>query len=857
MAAKTPLMAQYQEIKNQHSDGILFFQVGDFYETFYDDARRISRLLNITLTSRDKKNPVPLAGIPIHAAETYISRLLKAGEKVVICDQVENPSDAKGIVKRKVTDIVTPGTSLLPATLEEKENNYIICAVERSGILGIALMDISTGEFKAAMERIQVAENMLGGYMIREAIVPEGSAELKTVLSRINPRCSFEELSPAIFNEKECRESLLDHFGINNLSCFGIEEMALGVIASGALLRHVKTLRNNRFEHISRLELLVAEDSLFLDSETVRNLELIEPLRGASTETTLISNIDRTRTAAGARELRKWLMHPSRRIDTIEERLNGIEYFQGDHIRLRNFRSSLSNFPDMERILSRITAGKAGPRELLSLQTALDRIPGITGLCVEPPAGIVKRSVEDAGEENRTRSLIERSIDPESPARIRDGGIIRRGFSNELDVLIDGSEEGRKWIASLQSRERERTKISSLKIGYNKVFGYYIEVSKTHLDKVPAEYTGKQTLVSSQRYITNELKERENDILSADSRRTDLEKEIFSAICEQIAEESMVLQRIARGIAALDCISSLADLAIERGYCRPVVNESRDLIISEGRHPVVEVISGKNFIPNDIILKPEDRQFLLITGPNMGGKSTYIRQAALISILAQMGSFVPAARAEVGLMDRIFTRVGSSDNLARGQSTFLVEMGETAKILNNCTSSSLVLLDEIGRGTSTRDGLSIAWAVTEFLLEEEGKKPKALFATHFHELTSLAEKYRRIRNMKVEVREWGDSIVFLYRIIEGTGDRSYGIHVAQLAGIPQKVIDRAWKIFNSIEKEELLPVDSGREETGQRDLFREVDPRVSLLQEIDTNTITPLQALQIIAEIQKMSEGSQ
>ncbi len=849
-------MTQYQEIKDQNPEGILFFQVGDFYETFYEDARKISRILSITLTSRDKKNPVPLAGIPVHASEVYISRLLNAGEKVVVCDQIEVPSDEKGLVKRKVTDIITPGTSLLPATLEEKENNYIMSAVHRSGIYGAALLDISTGEFCAAMESAEALENMLAGYRIREVVLPSDSDLLKKSISQFSPGSSFEEISPLLFNEKECEDILLDHFKVNNLSCFGIEEKPLAVIAAGILLRHVKSLRQNDFDHISGLSLMVAGDSLFLDNETVRNLELIEPLRGSSKETTLLSNIDRTRTSAGARELKKWLMHPSRIIETIEGRLDAIEYFRSDHIRMRELRSRLSSFPDIERILSRISTSRAGPRELLSLHAALAAVQEITNICKDSSSSLVRENVNYADSKTDAESLIEKSIDPDCPARFREGGVIRRGFSSELDILIDSSEDGKKWIADLQKKERESTNIPSLKIGYNRVFGYYIEVSKSNIDKIPDEYIGKQTLVSSQRYVTKELKEKENDILTADSRRIELEKELFSNICKMISEESAVLQNIAKGIASIDCLSALADLSVERGYCRPVVNGSRNLLVSEGRHPVVEVISGKNFIPNDITLKPGEREFLLITGPNMGGKSTYIRQAALISIMAQMGSYVPASRAEIGIMDRVFTRVGSSDNLAKGQSTFLVEMGETAKILNNCTSMSLVLLDEIGRGTSTRDGLSIAWAVAEFLLEKEGKNPKTLFATHFHELTCLADRYRTLKNMRVDIKEWGASIVFLYKILDGKSDRSYGIHVAQLAGIPQKVIDRAWKIFDSIEKHESVRENPENEPALQTDLFRKMDPIVKKLYEIDTDNLTPLQALQLLSDLQSISNDS-
>jgi DNA mismatch repair protein MutS len=848
-------MNQYREIKNRYKNGILFFQVGDFYETFYDDAREVSRLLNIALTTRDrdKDNPVPLAGVPVHAAESYIARLLQLGRTVVVCDQAEDLPGSSGVVKRTVTDVVTPGTTLSPATLVERENNYIVALLEHGGSIGFALLDVSTGEFSAGEEKGEAIEQVLAGMRIREAIIPEGSESLRRLIESLDSRTTIEARPEFQFEGHAARATLVAHFGVVNLACFGLEERPLAAAAAGVLLGFVKDLRQSDLLHITGLRLVVSEENLFLDSETIRNLELFEPLRGNTPDTTLIHHMDRTETALGARELRKWLMHPSRRGDVIRRRLDAIASLSSDHTRLRSLRASLKRFPDVERLLSRITTRKAGPRELVSLGEALERAPAIA----EAAGRFDSEELHDAAAGLATRiaalDVISRGIDPGCPPHLRDGGVIRRGYREDLDLLLGESEEGKSWIARLQESERERTGIPSLKVGYNRVFGYYIEISRIHDAKVPSDYVTKQTLVSSQRYVTEELKEREQAILHADARRIELEREIFETICDAVSRESADIQRIASAIATIDVLSALADVAIERSYCRPEINDTGDLVITEGRHPVVEIISGKNFIPNDLELRSTDKTFMIITGPNMGGKSTYIRQAALIALLAHAGSFVPASRASICLLDRIFTRIGSSDNLARGQSTFLVEMGETAKILHNCTSRSLVILDEIGRGTSTLDGLSLAWAVSEFLLENGDRRPKTLFATHYHELTRLTERYPTAQNLRVDVREWGDEIIFLYKIREGASDRSYGIHVARLAGLPEAVVRRAGEILGSLEEGQTDFALPERTEVAQRSLFEEPDLVRDSLQRIDIDTITPIEALKILAELKKMA----
>ncbi len=851
----TPLMSQYREIKRRYGDGILFFQVGDFYETFYDDAREVSRLLNIALTSRDKgrADPIPLAGVPVHAAESYVAKLIQAGRTVVICDQKEATPGPSGVVERVVTDVITPGTTLSPATLVESENNYIVSLTESADRVGFAVLDVSTGEFSAGEEHRREAERALAAVRFREAIVPADKPALRDLAKAFSPLCAIDERPSILFEGEAARTALLTHFGVESLACFGIDSLPLATVAAGSLLTFVKELRRSSLAHVTALRLIVSEEHLFLDPETLRNLEVFEPLRGNDAETTLIHHLDRTETPMGARELRQRLMHPSRRRPVIERRLDALAALAGDQAGLRELVARLRRFPDVERLLGRITARKAGPRDLLALADALERVPAI----VEATRRFTAEALSDAagrlGTPVRARGTIVRGIEPGAPPHLRDGGVIRRGYREDLDRLIDESEGGKAWIARLQETERERTGIPSLKVGYNKVFGYYLEVSRVHEAKVPSDYIAKQTLVSSQRYVTAELKEREQAILSAESRRVGLEREIFEAICEEIARESKELQMIAGAMAELDVLSSLAGIALERGYCRPTINESGDIVITAGRHPVVERIPGVSFIANDTELRAGDRTFLLLTGPNMGGKSTYIRQTAIIALLALAGSFVPAARASIALLDRIFTRVGSSDNLARGQSTFLVEMGETAKILHQCTSASLVILDEIGRGTSTLDGLSIAWAVSEHLLENDARRPKTLFATHFHELTGLAERYAHARNLRVEVREWGEEIVFLHAIREGASDRSYGIHVAQLAGLPASVIRRANEVLAALQREQVNAGSAPEKPPRQISLFGQPDEIRKALHNIEIERMTPLDALKALADIKSMA----
>jgi DNA mismatch repair protein MutS len=853
-------MNQYRDIKSRYGDGILFFQVGDFYETFYEDARLVSRLLNIALTTRDKgkKDQVPLAGVPVHAAEGYIAKLLQAGRKVIICDQADDTPGASGVVKRVVTDIVTPGTTLSPATLHDNENNYILSMIEHGERIGFSVLDVSTGELRAGEGTGSSVEHMLAGYRIREAIVPDGAATVRRIVETIDASCTIDPLPPHEFESPRASEALRAHFALRSPAGLGLEDAPLAEAASGALLRFVKELRQSDLRHVVGVRLLVPDETLFLDRETLKNLELFEPLRGNTPESTLIHYMDRTETAMGARELRQRLSHPSRRIAVISKSLDAISAFCAEQAGLREIRAALRHMPDMERALGRIATRKANPRELLALAEALHRVPALARVARRLDAKAFEEASVVLSTPISAGDIIAQGIEPDCPPYLRNGGVIRKGFRDDLDLLLRESADGKSWIANLQESERERTAIPSLKVGYNRVFGYYIEVPRAHTAKVPADYQTKQTLVSSQRYVTEALKEKEQTILAADAKRVELEREIFDAICESVEGESEAIRRVAAAVAELDVLSALATIALERNYSRPAMNDHGDLVIVEGRHPVVELISGRDFIPNDLELRSGEKTFLTITGPNMGGKSTYIRQAALIALLAHAGSFVPASRASICLLDRIFTRVGSSDNVAGGQSTFLVEMGETAKILRNCTSESLVVLDEVGRGTSTLDGLSIAWAVSEFLMQDAGRRPKTLFATHYHELTKLAETHPCARNARVQVREWGDGVVFLYKVEDGASDRSYGIHVARLAGLPEPVIRRANEILASLERRKANERTSEKApEAPQPSLFEPGDELRNALLNIDIENITPIDALTLLANLQRTARDRQ
>jgi len=800
MSSKTPLMSQYRDIKNSHPDSILLFRVGDFYETFYDDAVDVAGILNIALTTRDKNkpNPIPLAGVPFHAAETYITRLLGAGRKVAVCEQVEDAAQAKGLVRREVVEVLTPGTAINANFLPDEENNYCLSVYPGDGAdarVALALIDVSTGEFACGESDLSDIEHLVQGRCITEVIVPPGldHRALDPFLEAVGMPVVYDA-PKGRFDADAAPDVLAAHLGD------GPVDLSRGeAAAAGALLQHCMELRGGELPQVVSIHRLAGTAFLELDTETIGNLELFEPQRGNDRKATLVNTVDRTVTPMGAREVRRWLQEPLRDVEQIERRQEAVVALHGNATRLESITRELRGVADIPRLVTRIASRKAIPRELHALRESLERLPALRASIEGTGAAFFERTRDAMGEHTDLANTIDAAIMPDPPGHLREGGVIRRGFDEALDGLIDESEAAKRWIASLEQRERATTGIAQLKVGFNKVFGYYVEVSNAHHGRVPGHYVEKQTLVSARRYYTQELKEKEELILKTEERRAELERAVFERLCATIAGQTHALQETAMAVARVDVLQSLATVAKLHGYVRPVVDDSEVLEIVGGRHAVIERFIDEPFVPNDLHLDPLRRQFGLITGPNMSGKSTFLRQTALIVILAQMGAFVPADRARIGLVDKVFTRVGASDRLSRGESTFLVEMNETANILANMTDRSLVLLDEVGRGTSTYDGLSIAWAVTEYLLQGTRARPRTLFATHFHELTQLRSSYPRLHNLKITIREWEGGIIFLRKIVPGTSDRSFGIHAAKIAGLPEAVLKRAEEILASLE----------------------------------------------------------
>jgi DNA mismatch repair protein MutS len=795
----TPMMQQYRRVKHQiPPDALLLFRLGDFYEMFFDDAKAASQLLNLALTSR---NGIPMCGIPHHAAEAYIGRLLKHGRKVAICDQLEDAKPGK-LVDRDVTQILSPGTHFDAHLLHAERNNFL-AAICGGGRFGLALVDLTTGDFKVTeLSSAEQLQNELTRVRPAEIIVPvEWFDEAKSLLSPlalpITPHDGWTfERDTAFF-------TLRDHFKTQSLDGFGAAELGVGIGAAGAALHYLhQSLRRNT-SHIHRLTVYSVSDFMILDAVTQRNLELLESPR-ADRKHSLIGCLDRTLTPMGARLLREWLTHPLKNVGPIHGRQGVIATFCDAPLVLADFREQLHGVRDMERTLARLSVGAGNARDLVVLKESLAAVPRLKKT-LEPVSGgqgLVNELAARITELPDVVDLIARAIADAPPLALKEGGLIKAGYHAELDELRRASTDGKAWIATLQQKEIERTRIASLKVRYNSVFGYYIEVTKANLDKVPGDYIRKQTIANGERFVTPELKEMEHKILGADERAHALEYEIFQQIRAGAVGKSAQIQESASAIAALDVLAGLAELARHQNYCRPVVDDGDRIEIVDGRHPVLEqTLVEERFVPNDTLLDNQEQQLLIITGPNMAGKSTYIRQVALLVLMAQIGSYIPASRATVGLVDRIFTRVGANDDLARGQSTFMVEMNETANILNNATPKSLIVLDEIGRGTSTFDGLSIAWAVAEHLHNSVGAK--TLFATHYHELTELAATMPRVKNYNVAVREWHDQVIFLHKILPGGSDKSYGIQVARLAGLPKEVLARAKEVLNNLEEAEL------------------------------------------------------
>ena len=882
------LMEQYKEVKSQHQDTILLCRVGDFYEAFYEDAKLISRVLNIALTARSHKNQkgdsAPMAGIPHHALDSYLYKLVQAGHNVAIYDQVEDAKVARGenrLVKRDVVRVATPGTLTDPKILDQKVNNYLVAIYPIGTVYGLAVSDVSTGEFTVTeLEDITKLWAELFRFAPKECLFSE-SFDDEEMFERLRTelKVALNTLPDWRFDHDTARTELLHHFNTLSLEGFGCEDMPAAICAAGALVYYLKETQKQEVEHILSLHTYTVSDFMVLDADTQRNLELTRSIRDGSSKGTLLEVMDETTTPMGGRSLRQWLLKPLRQPDQINARLEAVEELKNRIGLQEELRESLDQMYDVERLISRVSLGSANARDLLALKTSLRLIPSLKEQLQNCETAFLRTLEESLDPLTELAELIDNAIHQEPPITVREGNLICDGYNEELDELREITGQGKNWMASLQKQESEKTGIPSLKIGFNKVFGYYIEVTQANLDNVPEHYIRKQTLVNAERFITPELKDRESQILNAEDRIQTLEYELFCNVRVQVAQETERIQKVATVIATVDVIASLAYTASKYEYAKPIIDESDEIIIRDGRHPVVErLFTQEGFVPNDTELNCREQQMHIITGPNMSGKSTILRQTALITLLAQMGSFVPASAAKIGTVDRIFTRVGASDNLVMGQSTFLVEMNETANILNNATRKSLIILDEIGRGTSTFDGLSIAWAVAEYILDEKRIGAKTLFATHYHELIELAGKYKQAKNYNVAVHEDGEKITFLRKVVEGGTDQSYGIHVARLAGLPQHVIERAQQILAVLEQHNLSvegeteappPKAAPRAPRPRRRISRatfegdalqlalftpKTHPIVEQLRSVEVNQLTPLDALNLLYQLKARAE---
>jgi len=868
--AQTPMMKQYLAFKKRHQDAVLLFRMGDFYEVFFEDAKVCARDLGLALTSREKgENAVPMAGFPHHAAENYIKRLIRAGHRVAICEQVQDPAEATGLVERDVTRVITAGTLTEDHILDSRSNNFLAAVALGSTGAGLAWVDLSTGKFEVEETPAEALADSLQRVWPAECLLPQTEHENVDDGPRLEAHlpegCLVTRRPPWEFNQEDGRRRLNAHFGTRTLDGFGCEGMGPALGAAGALLSYLEETQKTALGHIRKMEPFVGERHLILDGTTQRSLELIQTMRGARQEGSLLQVLDRTSTPMGARMLRRWLLAPLRQADEIERRLDAVAELHADRPLRRAVTDSLKEIYDIERLTTKVHCARANARDLVGLRRSLSRLPELKEHLADVASETLRELAAAIDPVPEVEGLIASAIKADPPATITEGGIIRDGFNPELDELRGTARQGRNWIAELQAKEAERTGIPSLKVGFNKVFGYYIEVTNTHKDKVPAHYVRKQTLKNAERYITPELKEHESAVLGAGERAKELEHELFQQVRQEVSAHTERLQKTAEALAALDVLVSLATVAHENGYVRPRLTTDRTLHVKDGRHPVLERILDEQFVPNDIEMDGEQVRMLVITGPNMSGKSVYIRQTALIVLMAQMGSFVPAAEATVGLVDRIFTRVGASDEQRRGQSTFMVEMIEVAGILNSATDRSLIILDEVGRGTSTFDGVSIAWATGEHIHDRIGAR--TLFATHYHELAQLAQVCHAVRNLNVAVREWHNEVVFLHRVVPGATDRSYGIHVAKLAGVPAEVLERSRDILQHLEENAVGPNDeprfaprqpsaAGRRTAGpeprhlQVPLFKPLDAEIrDELLGLDTSGMTPLEALNRLNEI--------
>ncbi|NTV67920.1 MAG: DNA mismatch repair protein MutS [Chlorobaculum sp.] len=862
----TPMMRQYLDVKERYPGYLLLFRVGDFYETFLDDAVTVSSALNIVLTRRSNGSAgeIPLAGFPHHASEGYIAKLVMKGFKVAVCDQVEDPATAKGIVRREITDIVTPGITYSDKILDDRHNNYL-CAVAtvkrgREHLAGVAYVDVTTAEFRMTELPLGELKDFLQSLRPSEILISSRDKELRESLAKnLFAGALFTVLDEWMFTDEQAARVLENHFKTHSLKGFGIEGCEAGRIAAGAVLQYLEEARQGSLKYLVRIGLVESGESMTLDIQTRRNLEIISSMQDGSLNGSLLEVLDRTRNPMGARLLRRWLLHPLRKLEPVTQRHDAVgELLDSSEMR-EAIRGTLGGIIDLERALARIATSRAMPREARQLGSSLALVPQLKELLAPCKAHRLRELAIRLEALPELAATIERALDPDATGAVRDGGYIRSGYHEELDELRAISSRARDRLLEIQQEERRKTSISTLKVQYNKVFGYYIEVSRANSDKVPEYYEKKQTLVNAERYTIPSLKEYEEKILTAEEKSLLLEHRLFQELCASVAEQAASIQKTAAALAELDCLACFASCADEYQYCRPAMNEGTELVITAGRHPVLERIlsADDSYVSNDCRVGA-NQQLLIITGPNMAGKSSYLRQAGLIVLLAQIGSFVPAESAEIGLVDRIFTRVGASDNLTSGESTFLVEMNEAASILNTATERSLLLLDEIGRGTSTFDGMSIAWSMCEYIHDQ--LRARTLFATHYHELAELEQRFERIANFNATVVETADTVIFLRKIVRGASDNSYGIEVARMAGMPPEVISRAKEILAGMEKREVeVPVQrqsSSPLMARQISLFEEEESRLrKAISGIDINRLTPLDALMELKRLQEIALG--
>lgn len=856
---ETPLMKQYNAIKAKYPDALLLFRVGDFYETFGGDAVKAAKILDIILTKRGagSESETELAGFPHHSLNTYLPKLVKAGCRVAICDQLEDPKQTKTIVKRGVTELVTPGVALNDDILSSKSNNFLAAVCFGKNLIGVSFLDVSTGEFLISQGNSEYVDKLLQNFAPSEVLISKPKRnEFKNVFGANFHTFYMEDW---VFHDDYANETLLKHFQTKSLKGFGVDDLYEGVIAAGAILHYLSETQHHRLQHITSLQRINKDQHVWMDRFTIRNLELYQS--NNQNAVTLIDVIDRTISPMGGRLLKRWLALPLVDMEKINQRHEVVQYFLDDSVVLKKIQNHIKNIGDIERLISKVATVKISPREVVQLKNALEAIVPIKALTQNTDNKAIQYIGDSLEPCEELRQRIKTTLNEEAPVNILRGNTIASDFSSELKELRALSTSGKDYLDAMLERESKRTGISSLKIASNNVFGYYIEVRHSHRDKVPADWIRKQTLVNAERYITEELKEYETKILGAEERILDIEQQLFSELVQWIGQFIQPVQKNSALIAQLDCLCGFAQLAFDNKYTRPEINESFALDIKNGRHPVIEkqLPHGEPYIANDVYLDREQQQIIMITGPNMSGKSAILRQTALIVLLAQMGSFVPAEHAKVGLTDKIFTRVGASDNISMGESTFMVEMNETASILNNISERSLVLLDEIGRGTSTYDGISIAWAISEYL-HEHPSKAKTLFATHYHELNEMTETFPRIKNFNVSVKELKDSVLFLRKLVEGGSQHSFGIHVAKMAGMPQQVIHRANKILKQLEKshssEELTNKVRTLENDMQLSFFNLDDPLLEQIKEeivnIDIDVLTPVEALMKLNEIKRM-----